>query len=40
MALEIVAASLSGSILVIVCRFAYCMDSRNSRQRKPTNLSG
>jgi len=39
MALDIVVASLSGSILVIVCGFAYYMDIRQSRQRKPSGLA-
>jgi hypothetical protein len=39
MALDIVVATLSGSILVIVCGLAFCMDIRQGRQRKPTNLA-
>jgi hypothetical protein len=39
MAQDIVLATLSGSILIIVCGFAFCMDIRQSRQRKPADLA-
>jgi hypothetical protein len=43
MALDIVVATLSGSILVIVCGLAFCMDIKHSRRfRSPvkaTNLA-
>ena len=45
MAQSIVAATLSGSFLVIVSGFAYWLDTRNShrlcpiRGRNPTNMS-